>query len=402
MSALAQPAHDHSDADAVARDLYERYSNRIFRYCLHRLRSNEEAEDAAQTTFLYAYLGLRRGVQPQFEVAWIYKIAENVCLTRLRTRARRGQFETTGDAFLLQELSPAVEHEQNETVEALPGVLAGMPASQRQALLLREVQGLSYREIADRLETSVSAVETLLFRARRSCARELRRVTQPVQGALTAGSLLSGVKSLSRYLAASSGAKAAALAVAAATGGALVLTTPALEGSAARDKGGKGGAPASSIQSGSVPGVGSSGARAKSGSAPGPAAVWKNGRAPGAPSAGAADTPLGPSATPPASNRPGEAAVDPTSADPKPVAGPPTEAPPLKSPLPTPPTPPLPVSVPPPPTLPAPPPLPPVPPVAPVVPVPPLPSPPPVPPVPPVQTPTLPAPPTLPPPPKLP
>jgi hypothetical protein len=321
----------------------------------------------------------------------------DVCLTRLRSHARRGQFETTGDAFLLQELVPAAEHEQNETVEALPGVLAGMPPSLRQALLLREVQGLSYREIADRLETSVSAVETLLFRARRSCARELRRVTEPVQGALSAGSLLSGIRSLlSRYLAASGGAKAAAVAVAAATGGVLVLTTPALEGSAARDQGTAGGRPSTSIHSGSSTGVGSNGARSSNRSVPGRPAGSKDGQAPGARSAGATESPFGPSATSPASQRPGDAAADPT----KQVAGPPpSDSPPLKSPLPTPP---LPVNVPPPPTLPAPPSLPPVPPVAPVVPVPPLPSPPPVPPVPPVQTPTLPAPPPVPPLPKLP
>jgi RNA polymerase sigma factor (sigma-70 family) len=399
MSALAQPAHEHDGADAAACELYERYSNRIFRYCLHRLRSNEEAEDAVQTTFLYAYLGLRRGVRPEFEVAWIYKIAENVCLTRLRSHARRGQFETTGDAFL--ELVPAAEHELSETVEALPGVLAGMPPSQRQALLLREVQGLSYREIADRLETSVSAVETLLFRARRSCARELRRLTEPVQGALSAGSLLSGVKSLlSRYLAASGGAKAAAVALAAATGGVLVLTTPAVEGSAARDKAATGGPQSTSIHSGTSAGVGSNGAGARSGdrSAPGRPAGSKDGQVSGPRSAGTTASTLGPSATSPAPQRPAEAVADPTQTQ---VAGPPPSAspPPLEAPLPTPP---LPVNVPPPPTLPAPPPLPPVPPVAPVVPVPPLPSPPPVPPVPPVQTPTLPAPPPVPPLPKLP
>src|SRR5919197_4957560 len=99
MSALAHgaPVPETADADDATRDLYERYSNRIFRYCLPRLRSVEEAEDAAQTTFLYAYVGLRRGVRPEFEVAWIYKIAENVCLTRLRSHARRGRFEARGD-----------------------------------------------------------------------------------------------------------------------------------------------------------------------------------------------------------------------------------------------------------------------------------------------------------------
>jgi RNA polymerase sigma factor (sigma-70 family) len=228
MSALADNGSAHvAQVDADARVLYERYHHRIFRYCLHRLRSNEEAEDATQTAFLYAFMGLRRGVTPEFEVAWLYKIAENVCRTRLRVHRRRGQFETGGDVFQLQDLLPAAEQVRDEKVDALPEILASMPASQRRALLLREVQGLSYREIAERLETSVSAVETLLFRARRSCARELKRVGEPLPGLLTTGSLVSGLRSLlSRYLAAGTGAKAAAVAVVAVTGGALVLTTP--------------------------------------------------------------------------------------------------------------------------------------------------------------------------------
>jgi RNA polymerase sigma factor (sigma-70 family) len=216
-------------ADAAARTLYERYSNRIFRYCLQRLRSVEEAEDAAQTAFLYAFVGLRRGVEPEFEVAWLYKIAENVCRTRLRSHIRRGRFEATGDLFGLLDVAAASEPVRDEKIDALPEILAGMPASQRRALLLREVQGLSYREIAEQLETSVSAVETLLFRARRSCTRELERLGRPAEKALSLGTLVTTLKSLaSRCLAASGGAKAAAVVAAAAVTGGVIAATPQL------------------------------------------------------------------------------------------------------------------------------------------------------------------------------
>jgi RNA polymerase sigma factor (sigma-70 family) len=216
-------------ADAAA--LYERYGNRIFRYCLQRLHSVEEAEDAAQTAFLYAFVGLSRGVEPEFEVAWLYKIAENVCRTRIRSRARRGRFEASGELFELLDVIPAADRTKSEAAQALPEIiLSSMPPSQRRALLLREVQGLSYREIAEQLRTSVSAVETLLFRARRSCARELERLASPAERTLSAASLVSAVKSVvSRYLAASSGAKVAVLAAAAATGGALVATPRLVE-----------------------------------------------------------------------------------------------------------------------------------------------------------------------------
>ena len=83
-----------ASADAAAettRDLYERFSRQIFAYCLVQLRNREEAEDAVQTTFLNAFRGLERGVVPELESAWLYKIAQHVCLTRRRSWSRRRQ-----------------------------------------------------------------------------------------------------------------------------------------------------------------------------------------------------------------------------------------------------------------------------------------------------------------------
>ena len=82
------PARSAPEAEA-ARDLYERYARQIYTYCLHQLRNKEEAEDATQSTFLNAFRGLQRGVDPEFESAWLYKIAQNVCLTRQRSSSRR-------------------------------------------------------------------------------------------------------------------------------------------------------------------------------------------------------------------------------------------------------------------------------------------------------------------------
>ena len=72
------------EADST-RALYERYARQIFRYCLHQLGSREEAEDAVQSTFLNAFRGLKRGVVPEIESAWLFKIAHNVCLSRRRS-----------------------------------------------------------------------------------------------------------------------------------------------------------------------------------------------------------------------------------------------------------------------------------------------------------------------------
>ena len=160
-------------ADATS-DLYERYSSQIFGYCLHQLGSREEAEDAVQTTFMNAFRGLQRGIVPELESAWLFKIAHNVCLSCRRSTWRRGRVEAPNNFEVLQEVVPARERIGDELIR-LQDVLEEMPESQRRAILLREWQGLSYREIADELEVSQSAVETLIFRARRTLAQGLEQ-----------------------------------------------------------------------------------------------------------------------------------------------------------------------------------------------------------------------------------
>ena len=152
--------------------LYERHSHSVFRFCLSYLRKRDEAEDAAQTTFLYALRALRRGVVPSSEAAWLLKIARNVCLSRFDSVRRRGNLELIQDPSVLAETAaapPGVDFD----LMGLQAALEQLPQRQRQAILLREWQGLSYAEIGEELGLTVSAVETLLFRARRSLAREL-------------------------------------------------------------------------------------------------------------------------------------------------------------------------------------------------------------------------------------
>ena len=178
--------------------LYERHGARVQAYCRRRLRSQEEAEDALQTTFLYACRGLQRGVVPENEVAWLLKIAHNVCLSTWDSDRRRRRLELVHAPDLLEELTPAVPPEP-ESVIALETALGDLTDLQRRAILLREWRGLSYREIADELELSQSAVETLIFRARRTLARSLDRqdVARPgtLARCLDFGGLFSALKS---------------------------------------------------------------------------------------------------------------------------------------------------------------------------------------------------------------
>jgi RNA polymerase sigma-70 factor (ECF subfamily) len=163
----------------ATRLLYERHSSRIFGYCLSLLGSREEAEDAVQTTFMNVQRGLDRGVIPQYELAWLFKIARNVCYNRSESSSRRRRVESAHDLDNLEEVLASPDRSAGVSIGELTHALGAIPERQRRALLLREFQGMSYEEIAGELSVSVAAVETLLFRARRSLADQLEQAGMP-------------------------------------------------------------------------------------------------------------------------------------------------------------------------------------------------------------------------------
>jgi RNA polymerase sigma-70 factor, ECF subfamily len=164
---------DRTLGSAAATELlYRRHGSRVLRYCLRCLRRPADAEDAVQQTFLQAHRALGRGVEPVAEATWLLTIARNVCLTRVDAIRRRARVEFAEDPNVLA-ASVGAEDTAPELSAELVEALAGLPERQRLVLFLREWQELSYAEIAVALETTESAVETLLFRARKALAAEL-------------------------------------------------------------------------------------------------------------------------------------------------------------------------------------------------------------------------------------
>jgi RNA polymerase sigma-70 factor (ECF subfamily) len=149
---------------ARAEELFHRHGQQIYAFCLFRLGDRHEAEDALQSTFLNVFRALDRGVVPYAETSWLFKIAQNVCMTRHRSTIRRLRIEAPEP---LADSVASPERDAGELVD-LTSALQGLPLRQRRALVLREWQGLDYAEIADRLGMTHAAVETLLHRARRS------------------------------------------------------------------------------------------------------------------------------------------------------------------------------------------------------------------------------------------
>ncbi len=154
-----------------ASELFRRHSAAVYRYCLRRLGSPEDAEDALQATYLNAWRSLKRGFEPEQPAPWLFRIAANVCATELSSKLGGTRLELR-DPTRLDELA-GLEDSGSEELLGLSEALRELPARQRRALVLRDWRGLSYHEIAAEMTVSDAAVETLLFRARNNVASAL-------------------------------------------------------------------------------------------------------------------------------------------------------------------------------------------------------------------------------------
>ncbi len=157
--------------------LYQAHVQDVYRYALMVLRNRADAEDVAQTTFMNAYRAMQRGDRPRHPRKWLITIAHNTCRTRMRDAKRRPQ-----EVSLEPQIADTAAIRTNEDVDVreLVHALGALSFNQRSALVMRELEGRSYAEIADALDLSSSAVETLLFRARRAIREQL-------EGPLTCG-----------------------------------------------------------------------------------------------------------------------------------------------------------------------------------------------------------------------
>jgi RNA polymerase sigma-70 factor (ECF subfamily) len=183
------PSSDAPDPDlaliaAVARgdgaafeDLVRRHQDRLVAICDRLLGDREDARDAAQDVFLKVYRGAA-SFRPQGRVStWLYRVAVNHCLNRMRRR-RIAQFFSFGalggddperPAFDPPSGAPDPSHvlEARQRWAATRKAIDALPANQRIVLVLAKFEGFAYKEIADVLGITMGAVESRLFRAMR-------------------------------------------------------------------------------------------------------------------------------------------------------------------------------------------------------------------------------------------
>jgi RNA polymerase sigma factor (sigma-70 family) len=158
-----------ADDDKAFERLYERHVRDVYRYAAGMLGATADAEDVTQTTFLNAYRAFKKGTRPEKPKSWLIAIAHNVCRQRFR-QAQRRPHEVEFDERVGEGTSDEITA---PTAADLRRALLQLAPNQRAAVIMRELEGCSYAEIAEVLDISVSALETLLFRARRALREQL-------------------------------------------------------------------------------------------------------------------------------------------------------------------------------------------------------------------------------------
>jgi RNA polymerase sigma factor (sigma-70 family) len=149
--------------------LVDRYHARLLAFCRHMLGSTEDAEDVLQEVFTAAFNAICADDRPINARPWLYRIARNRCLNHLRRPQHAGQdsmdvFERDGGATTADTVHTREEFRQ------IVADVQELPETQRTALLLREIDALSYEQIAEAMDTTVPSVKSLLVRARVSLA----------------------------------------------------------------------------------------------------------------------------------------------------------------------------------------------------------------------------------------
>jgi RNA polymerase sigma-70 factor, ECF subfamily len=172
--------------------LVDKYKQPVMNFIYRSLRDEIEAEDLAQNVFLQVYKSRSRYKQTAKFSTWLFTIARNLCLNELRRRARHpaesieethADHESREDRAVRQyedtsQPAPPETLLQGELARKIEEALAGLPENQRTAILLCRQEELSYEEIAEVLDCTLSATKSLIHRGRETLKEKLKRYLQ--------------------------------------------------------------------------------------------------------------------------------------------------------------------------------------------------------------------------------
>src|SRR5580692_8646321 len=165
--------------------LVEKYKQPVMNFVYRSLRDEIEAEDLAQNVFLQVYKSRSRYKQTAKFSTWLFTIARNLCLNEIRRRSRHPA-ESLEETHAENEDQPQRQYEDkkvflptenvlhDELAKKIEEALAGLPENQRSAILLCRQEELSYEEIAEVLNCSLSATKSLIHRGRETLKEKLK------------------------------------------------------------------------------------------------------------------------------------------------------------------------------------------------------------------------------------
>uniref|UniRef100_UPI004047AFEA RNA polymerase sigma factor n=1 Tax=Roseivirga sp. TaxID=1964215 RepID=UPI004047AFEA len=170
-------------SQSAFRALVQEFQNRVYNTCLSILQNQVEAEETAQDVFIEVYRSIS-GFRGDSKLStWIYRIATTKSLELIRKNKRQKRFafiqSLTGnkDEMVVDPagfVHPGVLMEQQENAAVLFKAIAQLPEAQKVAFTLHKVEGLAYQDICEIMETSLSSVESLMFRAKRNLQISLK------------------------------------------------------------------------------------------------------------------------------------------------------------------------------------------------------------------------------------
>jgi RNA polymerase sigma factor (sigma-70 family) len=169
------------------KSLVTNYQDLVFNTALGIVQNSEDAEDVAQEVFIQVYRSIDQFKGDARLSTWIYRITTTKALDHIRSRKRKKRFAFITSLFgpndeLVHEpidfQHPGVTLDRKEQAALLFQMIAQLPENQKVAFTLHKTEELSYQEIADVMQLSVSAVESLLFRARQNLRKLLEKYYQ--------------------------------------------------------------------------------------------------------------------------------------------------------------------------------------------------------------------------------
>lgn len=183
---------------AAFRTLVERYQQKVYSMALSMMRDPDQARDVVQDAFVKAYEHLGDFQGDSAFYTWLYRIAMNICIDRMRRTRRFAQVEfdeklghEDDDAFAVAPhrlgFDPARALQDREIRERVMAALGELSANHRTVLVLREVEGLAYKDIAEVMSCSIGTVMSRLFHARKRMQQMLRNLVDDGAGAGGAG-----------------------------------------------------------------------------------------------------------------------------------------------------------------------------------------------------------------------